>query len=196
MRLRSISPVAALGAAVLLAAAGDPPATTGPGAAPTQAAPIHAAPAPPAAAPALPAAAPAPPAAATAPASDAASNAAPAAVPVGAPAKAAPDQLVVLFGNASADIGPKGAATLDTAAHLYRAGNPIVMIVTGTTDATGNPRDNLTLSERRARAVLDGLVARGIPVAKLQLLAAGSTDPAVRTASAAAENRRAVITWR
>ncbi len=189
MRLRSISPVAALGAAVLLAAAGDPPATTGPGAAPTQAAPIQAAPAP-------PAAAPAPPAAATAPASDAASNAAPAAVPVGAPAKAAPDQLVVLFGNASADIGPKGAATLDTAAHLYRAGNPIVMIVTGTTDATGNPRDNLTLSERRARAVLDGLVARGIPVAKLQLLAAGSTDPAVRTASAAAENRRAVITWR
>ncbi len=111
---------------------------------------------------------------------------------------AAPDQLVILFGDGSAAISSEGDATLDKASHLYRVGKPIVMVVTGATDSTGNPEQNLTLSERRARAVLNGLVARGIPVSKLQLLAAGSTDPAVTATSGAPEpqDRRAVITWR
>ena len=111
---------------------------------------------------------------------------------------AAPDKLVILFPDGSARIGDTGASTLDQASRLYRAGNPIVMIVTGTTDATGDATQNLTLSERRARAVLNGLVERGVPIAKLQLLAAGSTVPAVDAPSGASapENRRVEISWR
>lgn len=119
-------------------------------------------------------------------------------LPLVAAAAAAPDKLVILFPEGSARIGDTGVSTLDQASRLYRAGNPIVMIVTGTTDATGNPTQNLVLSERRARAVLDGLVERGVPVAKLQLLAAGSTVPAVQAPAGAVapENRRVEISWR
>lgn len=111
---------------------------------------------------------------------------------------AAPDKLVILFPDGSARIGDAGVSTLDQASRLYRVGNPIVMIVTGATDATGNASQNLALSERRARAVLDGLVERGVPIAKLQLLAAGSTVPAVSDPSGAPapENRRVEISWR
>ena len=111
-----------------------------------------------------------------------------AALPVAAhAAAAAPDKLTILFGDGSATISPSGVATLDQASRLYRAGNPIVMIVTGTTDATGNPAGNLKLSERRAQAVLTGLVERG-----------GSTDPAVNGPAGTPEpdNRRVDINWR
>ena len=115
-----------------------------------------------------------------------------------APALAAPDKLTILFPDGSAKVGQDGIATLDQASRLYRAGNPIVMIVTGSTDATGNASRNLVLSERRAKAVLDGLVERGVPVAKLQLLAAGSTEPAPNApaSGAAPEDRRVEIRWR
>ena len=115
-----------------------------------------------------------------------------------APAPAASDKLTILFSPGSAALNGDGTATLDKASRLYRAGNPIVMIVSGSTDATGSPQGNLTLSERRARAVLTGLVDRGIPVQRLQLLAAGTTEPAVKTApgQAESENRRVDITWR
>ena len=117
----------------------------------------------------------------------------------GAPAPApGSDKLTILFAPSSAALSADGDATLDKASRLYRAGNPIVMIVSGTTDTTGRPEANLSLSERRARTVLDGLVERGIPVARLQLLAAGSTEPTVKTGPNVAEqqNRRVDITWR
>ncbi len=112
--------------------------------------------------------------------------------------QAGSDKLSILFAPSSAAVGAEGDATLDKASRLYRAGNPIVMIVCGMTDATGSPAANLTLSERRARAVLQGLVSRGIPVQRLQLLAAGTTQPAVKTAPDTPEqqNRRVDITWR
>ena len=115
-----------------------------------------------------------------------------------APAPAAADKLTILFETGSATVTGDGTATLDKASRLYRAGNPIVMIVSGSTDSTGSPLGNLSLSERRARAVLTGLVDRGIPVQRLQLLAAGTTEPAVKTGPGvpAAENRRVDITWR
>ena len=111
---------------------------------------------------------------------------------------AAPDKLTILFPDGSASIDGAGVSTLDQASRLYRAGNPIVMIVTGATDATGNAGGNLLLSEKRAHAVLDGLVERGVPVAKLQLLAAGATTPAVEVppGQAAPQNRRVDISWR
>ncbi len=116
----------------------------------------------------------------------------------GAAPAANSDKLTILFAPASSSLSSDGVATLDKASRLYRAGNPIVMIVSGTADNTGNPASNLTLSERRARVVLEGLVERGIPVGRLQLLAAGVTEPAVKTGPNVPEpeNRRVDITWR
>ncbi len=115
-----------------------------------------------------------------------------------APAGANPAPLVIHFDSGSTRVGAEGQAVLDHAARLFREGNPIVMIISGATDAVGSPERNLQLSQERDRAVLRGLVARGLPTQRFQLLAKGETDPAVPADPGVAqpENRRVEITWR
>jgi outer membrane protein OmpA-like peptidoglycan-associated protein len=111
---------------------------------------------------------------------------------------AAPSSLLLYFDLGSAEVRPTDVAVLDQASRLYRDGKPLVMVITGSTDAVGTAEGNLRLSQRRAEAVLRGLVARGIPPERFQILAKGQTEPAVPTAPGSAEpgNRRAEITWR
>jgi outer membrane protein OmpA-like peptidoglycan-associated protein len=108
-----------------------------------------------------------------------------------------PESLVVHFNVGSAAIRPQDESLLDRASRLYRDGHPVVMIITGSTDTVGSPGQNLALSEKRANAVLDGLVARGIPESHFQIVAKGETELAVQTPSGVPqpENRRAEITW-
>jgi outer membrane protein OmpA-like peptidoglycan-associated protein len=105
---------------------------------------------------------------------------------------------VLYFDSGSATVRPQDAPLLDQASRLYRAGKPIVMIVTGSSDTTGAAAANLRLSEQRANNVLQGLVSRGIPVEKFQVIAKGQTDPVVPTPPEKSEerNRRVEITWR
>ena len=114
------------------------------------------------------------------------------------PAPSAPSSLVLYFDSGSARIRPQDVPLLDQASRLYRAGNPIVMIVTGSADSTGSPAVNLRLSELRANNVLQGLVSRGIPVERFQVTAKGQTDQVVPTKPDVPEerNRRVEITWR
>jgi outer membrane protein OmpA-like peptidoglycan-associated protein len=137
---------------------------------------------------------------ATNPAPGAASPAPSAASPAenaAGPAPSAPSSLVLYFEPGSATIRQQDVPLLDQASRLYRAGKPIVMIVTGSADTTGSAAVNLQLSERRANNVLQGLVSRGIPVERFQVIAKGQTDPAVATKPDVAEerNRRVEITW-
>jgi outer membrane protein OmpA-like peptidoglycan-associated protein len=113
------------------------------------------------------------------------------------PAPSAPSSLVLHFDPGSATVRQQDVPLLDQASRLYRAGKPIVMIVTGSADTTGSPAANLQLSERRANNVLQGLVSRGIPVEKFQVVAKGETDPLVPTKPDVAEerNRSVEITW-
>jgi outer membrane protein OmpA-like peptidoglycan-associated protein len=114
------------------------------------------------------------------------------------PAPSAPSSLVLHFDPGSAAIRQQDVSLLDEASRLYRAGKPIVMTVTGSADTTGPAAVNLRLSEQRADNVLQGLVSRGIPVERFQVVAKGETDPAVPTAQDVSEerNRRVEITWR
>jgi outer membrane protein OmpA-like peptidoglycan-associated protein len=109
-----------------------------------------------------------------------------------------PESVVLHFDLGSAAIRSQDEALLDQASRLYRDGNPIVMIVTGSADTVGQPDRNLALSQQRADAVLRGLTARGIPVGRFQLVAKGETDLAVATEDDVPEerNRRVEITWR
>ncbi len=133
---------------------------------------------------------PAPPAVAQ-PQTDAAKPAAP-------PAPAAPAPLVVYFDMGSSTIRDQDKDVLDHASRAYNEGKPIVMILTGSADRTGSAEVNLDLSQRRAEAVLRGLLARGIPADRFQVLAKGETDLPVPTNQGVAEvqNRRVEITWR
>ena len=114
-----------------------------------------------------------------------------------APAKA-PDSLSIYFDSGSATVSPQGQSVLDQAARTYRDGKPIIMVVSGGSDSTGSAAANLRLSQLRADKVLQGLVARGIPVERFQVLAKGETEPAVAAPEGTAEarNRRVEISWR
>ena len=72
---------------------------------------------------------------------------------------------------------------LDHASRAYSEGKPIVMILTGTADRTGSAEVNLEISQLRAQAVLKGLLARGIPADRFQVLAKGETELPVATNS-------------
>ena len=112
-------------------------------------------------------------------------------------AQGAPAPLVVLFETGSSALLPQYQAVLDHASRAYNEGKPIVMIVTGSSDRVGTPQVNLTLSQRRATAVLKGLLDRGIPANRFQVLAKGETELPVPTVQGVAEaqNRRVEISW-
>ena len=84
---------------------------------------------------------------------------------------------------------------LDVAARLFRDVNPSRMFVAGYSDTLGDDYYNLLLSARRAQAVKEGLVARGIPADRLLLQAYGTSEPA-SNGDQGADNRRVVVTWR
>ena len=117
------------------------------------------------------------------------------------PAPAAPgpsagaESITVLF-EAGTTITPAAAAVLDGAARLYRTAGPEVMIVAGHSDTSGaGPRremDNLILSARRADAVKNALIDRGIPASHLQVTAVGEAEPV----QGITPSRSAVVTWR
>jgi outer membrane protein OmpA-like peptidoglycan-associated protein len=113
-------------------------------------------------------------------------------------APAAPAPLVVYFDLGSAAIRSDDKVVLDHASRAFNEGKPIVMILTGTADRTGDAAVNLELSQLRAAAVLKGLIARGIPADRFQVLAKGETELPVPTnpGVAEAQNRRVEITWR
>lgn len=113
-------------------------------------------------------------------------------------AQAEQEPLSISFPTGAAAVPADGLDTLDEAARLFRAGNPIVMIVTGGADTVGNAGRNLQLSVARAQAVADGLVARGIPADRLQVLGRGTTELPVDTSAGVAEqaNRVVEISWR
>ncbi|MGI4942837.1 MAG: OmpA family protein [Janthinobacterium lividum] len=104
----------------------------------------------------------------------------------------------MLFPSGGAALSAENQAILDQASRLYREGRPIIMIVSGSTDAVGVPSQNLILSQQRANAVARGMLARGIPAERTQILAKGETNPAVPATRGVpeAQNRRVEITWR
>lgn len=127
----------------------------------------------------------------------------PAAAPHAAPQSdsstpAGSPSLVIYFQSGSSSLRPEDKAVLDRASRAYNEGKPIVMILTGTSDRVGNAEKNLTLSQRRATAVLTGLLDRGIPADRFQVLAKGETELAIPTSQGVpeAQNRRVEITWR
>lgn len=111
---------------------------------------------------------------------------------------AAPQALRIYFGPGASAVGRDGRAVLDQAARLFREGDPLVMTVSGQADTTGDPRRNLLLSQARATAVARGLMDRGIPASRLEIVAKGEADLLVKTADGVAqpENRAVIITWR
>lgn len=63
----------------------------------------------------------------------------------------------------------------------------------GHADATGQDRNNVMLSYRRAKAVADYLARAGVAADRIRVRAAGSQDPISGLDPQAGDNRRAAI---
>ena len=85
----------------------------------------------------------------------------------------------IQFAPQSADVSPEALTVLDQVAGIVERFSGLAITIEGHTDSDGEPVENQTLSELRAAAVVDGLVARGVPAAGLESVGLGATQPIV-----------------
>jgi OOP family OmpA-OmpF porin len=130
------------------------------------------------------------------------------AAPVVAPKPAAPAPVSVkqaitiqaeaLFDFDKAVLKPDGKKSIDEAIGKMKDIDVEVVIATGHTDSIGTDAYNQKLSERRANAVKEYMVSKGVPAAKITTLGKGETQPVAtnKTAEGRAKNRRVDIEFK
>ena len=101
----------------------------------------------------------------------------------------------VSFAYDSAQIKPAFRPTLDKLANLIQEYNRTTVHIVGHTDSTGPDNYNRELSERRAYAVLDYLVHRGVAPQRLTAEGRGESDPRATNSTEAGRqlNRRVEV---
>ncbi len=83
----------------------------------------------------------------------------------------------VYFQSGKADVSPAFGAQLMKVADLMKAHPGISMVIEAHTDAVGSNESNLKLSQRRAQAIVDHLVAKGIAKDRLVPVGHGENHP-------------------
>jgi outer membrane protein OmpA-like peptidoglycan-associated protein len=102
----------------------------------------------------------------------------------------------ITFGFDSSALNPAFYGTLDRVAATLREYGQTIIEVAGHTDNVGTDAYNQALSVRRAQAVADYLIGRGVNRDRIIVVGAGETRPVASndTESGRAENRRVEIT--
>ena len=98
----------------------------------------------------------------------------------------------VFFDVNKFDLKSESEAELDVVVRLMND-NPTVKIqIGGHTDNVGKPADNLTLSNNRAKSVVNYIISKGIPATRLSAKGFGETQPVGdnKTEEGKALNRR------
>ena len=103
----------------------------------------------------------------------------------------------VYFGFDSAELSGKAQATLDRQAAFLNVNPALVVIVEGHADERGTREYNLALGDRRATAVRDYLLAKGLNSARIRTVSYGKERPAVSGSNEDAweKNRRAATVF-
>ncbi len=112
------------------------------------------------------------------------------------PQVVAPLQLTAYFDTGSAEITPQAAGVIDAAAVRVQRDGARQILIVGHTDAQGDAAFNERLALRRAHAVVEALVARGVDRALIRIESLGEQRPRVASPDDAPEplNRRVEIT--
>jgi OmpA-OmpF porin, OOP family len=122
---------------------------------------------------------------------------APEAPVVAAPPPPAPGPFIVFFDWDRSDITTEAASILDNVAAQYASTGQASVTLAGHADKSGSDQYNVGLSERRAAAVRDYLVGKGVPGGVITSEAFGESRPLVETADGVREpqNRRVEINF-
>lgn len=96
------------------------------------------------------------------------------------------------FDTGKADIKPDDLATVQQVAAMLKSSPDLKLSVEGHTDNVGNPSANKSLSEARAKSVMDAIVQAGIPASRLSATGFGEEKPVAdnRSEEGRAKNRR------
>jgi hypothetical protein len=88
---------------------------------------------------------------------------------------------IIFFDGRNSGITPEGEKILVNVLSDYRRSHSTAMKLVGYTDRSGSGAHNLVLSQRRADAVKDWMVAHGIPAAVITTEALVESSPLVET---------------
>ena len=104
--------------------------------------------------------------------------------------------LQMTFLNASWTLSDTDKATANTLTQVLMepANTDKLVEIGGHTNSVGNAAYNESLSQRRAEAVKQYLVANGVPADRLKAVGYGSSQPVQGSDPASGENRRVVLT--
>jgi len=117
------------------------------------------------------------------------------ATPAPAATPAMPGPYTVMFGFNSGQVDADGKRVLKDAVAAFKSSKASGVAVSGYADSSGSPAYNANLSQKRAKAVADALVAAGVPRTQVGTVYFGEnrlkrpTDDGVRSV----ENRRVMI---
>jgi outer membrane protein OmpA-like peptidoglycan-associated protein len=103
--------------------------------------------------------------------------------------------LYINFETGKADIKPESQKTIDQIAQMLKDNPTLKVSIEGHTDNAGTAAGNQTLSENRAKSVMNAVVAKGIDKARLTSKGLGQTKPVADngTEDGKAKNRRVEI---
>ena len=98
----------------------------------------------------------------------------------------------IFFATASYELNEKSSVELMQLVKFLKQYNTLKIEVRGHTDDVGDAKDNMELSENRAKAVADFLTLHGIDISRVKYKGFGETMPIVsnKTAEGKAQNRR------
>ena len=101
----------------------------------------------------------------------------------------------ILFETGKADLKPAAQTNLQKMAEIMKKYPENVLTINGYTDSTGTLMVNEALSEKRAKAVKDQLIASGLPESAMASYGKGPSNPIAdnKSSSGRQQNRRVEI---
>jgi len=103
--------------------------------------------------------------------------------------------LYINFDTGKADIKPESYKIIDQIVQMMKDNPDLKISIEGHTDNVGTAQFNQTLSENRAKAVMNAIIAKGIDKSRLSSKGWGATKPIAdnKTEEGRAKNRRVEI---
>ena len=103
--------------------------------------------------------------------------------------------LYINFETGKSDIKPESQKIIDQIVEMLKSNPTLKISIEGHTDNVGNSQSNQTLSENRAKAVMNAIIAKRIDKSRLSTKGWGQTKPIVDNSSddGRAKNRRVEI---